>query len=195
MKINSDQLDTFGQRLRWLRLSYRDTMTTLAQVTACSHAAVSQWEHDRTEPGWAKLKIIAARYSVSLEWLLFGIGQPRTKRAAKSKTSKHKNVGPTFVAEFADGEVTRMSTYTSLEKLDWDRGIRLSQAAYQSRRANARERPQRIHYHTRREIEDALDQLRARHGFTPALPAIVSAHFEQDGKVLAQRNGGGETAP
>jgi transcriptional regulator with XRE-family HTH domain len=83
-------------------------------------------------------------------------------RINKPKSPKHKNqVGPTCVAEFADGTITRMSTFTSLEKLDWDRGVRLSQAAYQSRHPGA---------------------------LVP--PAIISVHFEQDGKVLAQCNGG-----
>ena len=40
---------------------------------------------------------------------------------------------PTFVATFADGEITRMSTYCLNGELDLGRGVRLSQAAYQSR--------------------------------------------------------------
>ena len=85
-------------------------------------------------------------------------------RIARTKASKiprpKKRVGPTFVAEFADGTTTRMSVFTSLTKLDWDRGERLSIAAYQSR--------WRTH-----EVP----------------PAIISARFEQDGVVLAQRAG------
>jgi hypothetical protein len=80
-------------------------------------------------------------------------------RVSKPKAPKRKDrVGPTFVAEFADGTVTRMSTFTSLEKLDWGRGERLSIAAYQSRRQTCD---------------------------TP--PAIISARFEQDGVVLGAR--------
>jgi hypothetical protein len=41
---------------------------------------------------------------------------------------------PTFVARFADGEVTRMTTYTSPTALDVGRGVRLAQHAYQSRK-------------------------------------------------------------
>jgi hypothetical protein len=36
---------------------------------------------------------------------------------------------PTFVAQFANGETTRMSTYTKLDPLDFARGVRLSHAA------------------------------------------------------------------
>ena len=89
----------------------------------------------------------------------------RVSKPRKSKTFKRgkDRVGPTFVAEFADGEVTRMTTCCSPENLDWKRGERLSQAAYQSRR----------------QTHDAP-------------PAIISAWFEQDGEVLARRpdNGG-----
>ena len=41
--------------------------------------------------------------------------------------------GPTFVAHFADGQTTRMSTHTTLAKLDMRRGVRLSRHAYSSR--------------------------------------------------------------
>jgi hypothetical protein len=86
----------------------------------------------------------------------YRISKPRTP-----KQPKHKDrVGPTCVAEFSDGTRTRMTTYTPLDKLDWDRGVRLSRAAYQS-----------------------------RHPGAPVPPAIISVHFEQDGKVLAQRKG------
>jgi hypothetical protein len=45
-------------------------------------------------------------------------------RVSKPKPRKTKSrVGPTFVATFADGQVTRMSTFTSLENLDIDRGL------------------------------------------------------------------------
>jgi hypothetical protein len=45
-----------------------------------------------------------------------------------------KTTSPTFVATFADGTVTRMTTNCSDSRLDLGRGVRLSQAAYQSRR-------------------------------------------------------------
>jgi hypothetical protein len=107
----------------------------------------------------------------------------RVVKPRKPKTLQHnkKRVGPTFVAEFVDGTVTRMSTFTSLEKLDWDRGMHLSQAAWQSR------------WWTRT-CGPYLKQAGSPHRkpypvalVTPVPPAIVAAHFEQDGKILAQR--------
>jgi len=43
------------------------------------------------------------------------------------------NESPTFVAEFADGEVTRLTTFSSLKKLDVERGVKLARHAYRSR--------------------------------------------------------------
>src|SRR5262249_10036374 len=103
----------------------------------------------------------------------YRVSKPRPKQYRRK--GKHKDrVGPTFVAEFSDGVITRMSTFTSLENLDWGRGERLSIAAHQSR-WRARERKQGRPYRTL--------------SVAPVPPAIISARFEQDGKVLAQRNG------
>jgi hypothetical protein len=79
------------------------------------------------------------------------------RKPRKQMQRTHKR-GPTFVAEFQDGTVTRMSVFTPLDKLDWERGERLSRAAYQSR-WQTHEVP----------------------------PAIISARFEQDGVVLGTR--------
>jgi hypothetical protein len=98
----------------------------------------------------------------------------RVSKPRKSKSFKRgkDRVGPTFVAEFADGTTTRMSVFTSLEKLDWNRGERLSQAAWEAR-WRARGRKQQRPYWTL--------------FVAPVPPAIVAAHFEQNGVVLARR--------
>jgi hypothetical protein len=44
--------------------------------------------------------------------------------------------GPTLIARFVDGEVTRMSVYTSLARLDVARGVRLARHAYRQRTGN-----------------------------------------------------------
>jgi hypothetical protein len=41
---------------------------------------------------------------------------------------------PTFVATFSDGEITQMTTHCADGKLDLGRGVRLSRAAYESRK-------------------------------------------------------------
>ena len=40
---------------------------------------------------------------------------------------------PTFIATFADGEVTRMSVFTQRDRLNHARGVRLARIAYESR--------------------------------------------------------------
>ena len=44
---------------------------------------------------------------------------------------------PTFVAAFADGEITRMTMHCANGKLDLARGVRLSRQAYRVRKGNA----------------------------------------------------------
>jgi hypothetical protein len=92
----------------------------------------------------------------------YRVSKPRKQKNPKRGTDR---VGPTCVALFADGETTRMSTCTSIERLDWERG--LAQAAYESR------------WRTRVRVQ----------GLPPMSvpPPIISAHFEQDGVVLAHR--------
>ena len=103
-------------------------------------------------------------------------------KAAGYHVSKPKNpepkkrVGPTFVAEFADGTVTRMSTFTSLNKLDWSRGEYMARHAWASRR----------------KAPPDWDSAK----LAEAAPPIIACRFEQNGKVLAQRNGaGGASCP
>ena len=97
----------------------------------------------------------------------------RVSKPRKSKIFKRgkDRVGPTFVAEFADGTMTRMSVFCSPTALDWVRGERLAHVAYDSRWRRAR--------HIRVDFIE------------PVLPAIVAAYFEQDGVVLARRPDGG----
>jgi hypothetical protein len=93
----------------------------------------------------------------------FRVTKPKAKRVKSSR------VGPTFVAKFADGEVTRMSTFTSLADLDWERGVRLAHAAWSSR------------------FRSPNDSTSNRYKLPPVVcPPVISAHFEQDGKVLAR---------
>jgi|SRR5215472_6028918 len=101
----------------------------------------------------------------------YRVSKPRKPKIFKRGKDR---VGPTFVCEFADGTTTRMSTFTSLEKLDWERGERLSQAAYQSRwRARLRKQTGKL-----------VDSI------APVPPTIVAGRFELNGKVLAQRTNG-----
>jgi DNA-binding transcriptional regulator YdaS (Cro superfamily) len=182
------------------------SMSELARVLGLSSAAIVQWKRIPAE----RIVEIERATGVRREMLRPDLYQGPTLinalaivraegyRVVKPRTSKHfrrpkpkDRVGPTFVAEFADGTTTRMSVFTSIETLDWGRGERLSIAAYEARwrtRALAQYREQNGGRLTRWQYREPAINLIA-----PVPPAIIAAHFEQDGKVLAQRNSGSLT--
>jgi DNA-binding transcriptional regulator YdaS (Cro superfamily) len=90
---------------------------------------------------------------------------------AKYAPRRKDRVGPTFVAKFVDGEVVRMSTCCSPDDLDWERGERLAQAAWEWR----------WRMHKRAQVGQLVTL------WAPTPPAIIATHFEQDGTVLARR--------
>ena len=131
-------------------------------VPAVSLAATSVVPADKDTPLAKAIAMVKAAG--------YRIDRPNASKIPRPK----KRVGPTFIAEFADGTTTRMTVFTTLKKLDWDRGERLSQAAWEAR-WRARERKQQRSYWI----------------VAPVPPAIVSARFEQDGVVLARRPAAG----
>src|SRR6266702_7313405 len=151
----------------------------LARLLGITPAAVYQWEKIPTErllevervtgvprevlrPEFYCHLLTTSTPLVADTKVALAIVKAAAYRVSKPRAKKAKGrVGPTFVAHFADGQMTRMSTFTSLEKLDVERGIKLSHAAYETRRR--------------------LKQT----GTNAVVPPIVSAHFEQDDKVLA----------
>jgi len=93
-------------------------------------------------------------------------------RVLKPKTPKPQGrPSPVFAAEFSDGVHVRMSVACSTETLNWARGERLARHAWASRR------------------KVPLDCDSAK--LAEMVPPISVCRFEHDGKVLAQRNGGG----
>jgi hypothetical protein len=56
------------------------------------------------------------------------------------------NGSPTFVAVFADGNTTRMTTHCSRKKLDPARGVRLARIAYESRMKRSPPAIERAHF-------------------------------------------------
>jgi hypothetical protein len=52
---------------------------------------------------------------------------------ANSQREQQMAASPTFYAEFSDGQKTRMTVFTSRDKLDVERGVKLAQYAYESR--------------------------------------------------------------
>jgi hypothetical protein len=64
---------------------------------------------------------------------LKALGYRITKPKPNVNRSRKSQLGPSFVATFADGNVTRMSVCTSIDKLDFWRGVRLARIAIESR--------------------------------------------------------------
>lgn len=111
-------------------------------------------------------------------------------RVSKPKAPRKKDrVGPTFVARFADGNVTRMSTYCeSDEKLDWTRGQILAQAAWQSRKRQTvspalRDAVWRMQHDSIMDKGRLADWCHYRI-HNPIPPAITVCWFERDGVQL-----------
>jgi transcriptional regulator with XRE-family HTH domain len=128
------------------------TQTAVATLLGVDPRTARRWA-----TGERRVSPPAARF---LRHLVAAQGKPNKTRKAKGSKAKGR-AGPTFVARFSDGEITRMSTFTPLENLDVGRGLRLARAAYEAR---ARRSGGRL---------------------PPVPPPIVHAHFERDGETLA----------
>jgi hypothetical protein len=179
--------------------TYSEQVDSLKSIRASAEAiALCEADCAKRQANGSRVNIAACEStSISLDEAL-AVVKRSGYRVSKPKSNNHKDrVGPTFVAKFADGVVTRMSTFTSLEKLDWDRGVRLSQAAYESRwRMRERVHLEKLDgdrgvglsqaaYESHQRKRERFHAAHYTALIAPAPPAIVSAHFEQDGKVLA----------
>ena len=60
-------------------------------------------------------------------------GKPPINRENAVRKPTTRVISPTFVAAFADGEITRMTTFQSGKTLNLGRGVRLARAAHESR--------------------------------------------------------------
>jgi len=56
-----------------------------------------------------------------------------TERLLGERHASRQAQSPVFVAKFADGVTTRMTTFTRRDKLNVWRGVRLAHAAYRNR--------------------------------------------------------------
>jgi hypothetical protein len=67
-------------------------------------------------------------------------------------------MSPIFVCTFADGEVTRMTTFQSGETLNLGRGVRLACAAYESRTKKAPPPIVEAHYERDGEVLESYER-------------------------------------
>jgi hypothetical protein len=118
-------------------------------------------------------------------------------RVSKPKLKKMTRVGPTCVVTFEDGITCRMSTHTSDDAPDFERGIKLAQYAWEARKR----RPMGIRLGELKRQLDPYDENKKRQGelrterdnlllmwvlpYATRYPEVAKAHFERDGKIIA----------
>ena len=69
-------MDTFGKRLKALRLRLGRTADWMASLVGVKRQAWHSWERDHFMPSVSHLKAIAERTGASLDWLILGKGDP-----------------------------------------------------------------------------------------------------------------------
>jgi hypothetical protein len=79
---------------------------------------------------------------------------PRCKGGGRLREER----SPTFVATFADGKVTRMTTFQKTKALDLGRGVRLARAAYESRMKKAPPSIVEAHYERDGEVLESYER-------------------------------------
>jgi transcriptional regulator with XRE-family HTH domain len=70
----SDDVTTFGERLAAARQVQKLEQHELAQRLGVRSKTIDNWENDRSEPSANRLQILAGLLSVSVAWLLTGVG-------------------------------------------------------------------------------------------------------------------------
>ncbi|MCL1834960.1 MAG: helix-turn-helix domain-containing protein [Oscillospiraceae bacterium] len=61
---------SLGEKLRNLRLKSKKTLQEQSELFGVSMNSIYRWEHDLAVPRKSKLQVVAAHYSVPMEWLL-----------------------------------------------------------------------------------------------------------------------------
>jgi hypothetical protein len=153
--------------------------------------------HPRTTRRWANAeRQIPGPVSNFLRHLMVAqtkaTSTARVARARKTNGKIKSCVGPTIVVRFIDGVTVRMTVFTPLDRLDWTRGERLAREAYASRVRQMQ--PQLV---MPRSTLEYLEQYIAARAVPIEVPPIAAARFEQNGKILAQREflGGAHVTP
>ena len=71
----TDRAATFGDRLALAREARSMTQAQLARRLGLRGSTIANWEQDRSEPRANKLQMLAGVLSVSIIWLMTGVGQ------------------------------------------------------------------------------------------------------------------------
>ncbi len=71
----TDQAATFGDRVAYAREVRGMTQSQLARKLGLRTNTIVNWEQDRSEPRANKLQMLAGVLSVSMIWLMTGVGE------------------------------------------------------------------------------------------------------------------------
>ena len=85
-------------------------------------------------------------------------GKPPINRENAVRKPTTRVISPTFVAAFADGEITRMTTFQLGKTLNFVRGVRLACAAYESRMKKAPPPIVEAHYEREGEVLESYER-------------------------------------
>lgn len=94
-------MDTMGGRLSRAREAAGLTTKDIAWRLGVRMATVNAWERDRSQPATHRLNMISGLLSVSISWLLHGVGTSPVERISADKvagqleklTSLHEETG------------------------------------------------------------------------------------------------------
>lgn len=69
-----------GQRISQLREERKLTQGELARIIGVTRAGLSHYENDRRQPAYETLKRIASYFNVSVEYVLEGIEEQKSRK-------------------------------------------------------------------------------------------------------------------
>lgn len=72
IQLGSDDMETIGQRIKYLRDSLKQSQQQIAEKTGISRGNISNYEKDRVSPAADTIVALCAYFHVSADWLLTG---------------------------------------------------------------------------------------------------------------------------
>lgn len=105
-----------GDRIKEVRIKYGMNQADFAKSLDLSQSAIANYEKNVRSPIDAVLRLICEKYSVNLNWLRTGEGDPFVKKSRSDEIFEYveriQGVNENFKAQFA-------AALTALEEEDW----------------------------------------------------------------------------
>lgn len=122
-------METLGKRIASLRKEKNLKQDDLAQKLSVSPQAVSKWENDQTCPDISLLPELANTLGVSVDMLLKGKQEPRTKLVPEEKRKDIKDMMLRIVVDSSDGDKVRVNLPVALLQVALDVGMEMPQVS------------------------------------------------------------------